>query len=152
MKNLEVVHTLRLYDADFIAKLGALMEKEKNHYRNKNEFLTAVLKMGYDQYVKAASGAKTYSPGAGSGTTATDDAKETNALINQLCELTNLSFKKIMLQLELLQTVHNTTYNILRSFNDDERLMPDKVDDGFYDDLPARFEKIIVRLEAKYGL
>lgn len=149
MKNLEVVHTLRLYDADFIAKLGTLMEKEKNHYRNKNEFLTAVLKMGYEQYVKAAaaSGAK-----AGPCPLDNEDIKEIKPVLDSLSELITAQYKRMQLEYALTRKMLSSMYNILRSFNNDERLMPEKVDDGFYDDLPARFEKIIVRLEAKYGL
>jgi len=151
MKNLEVTHTLRLYDADFIAKLGGLMEQEKNHYRNKNDFLTAVLKMGYEAYVKAAAGAKSSAvplPPVDNN----DDLKEIYPLLQELNKYVAAQFKKIHIDHSLSRTVMAVIYNILRSFNRDERLMPDKVDGGFYDDLPARFEKIVVNLETRFGL
>ena len=53
MKNIEVTHTLRLYDTDFVAKLGALLERVQKYYRNKNEFMTVLLKMGYERYIAA---------------------------------------------------------------------------------------------------
>lgn len=153
MKNMEVTHTLRLYDPEFIAKLGSLMEREKNHYRNKNEFLTAILKMGYERYIAAANKAH---PGGKRTPMATDDAddniKELYPLLVELSNYLTTQFKSICVNHTLFQKLLSSIYNIVMSLNEGNRLMPQLVNDGFYDDLPARFENIILKLETKLGL
>lgn len=46
MKNFEVQHTIRLYDPELIAKIGRAYEIFGKNYRNKNEFMTELLRLG----------------------------------------------------------------------------------------------------------
>ena len=147
MKNLEVTHTLRLYDPTFISNLGTLMEKERKNYRNRNEFMSTLMKMGYESYVKAASKSK-HSPVSPDG----DEAKEIYPLLQELSKYVSTQFKRLYIDNSIQRTVTAVIYNILRSVNKNEKLLTQKIDDGYYDDLPARFQKIIINLETRFGL
>jgi hypothetical protein len=50
------------------------------------------------------------------------------------------------------QKLLSANYRMLLALTGGEKVIPQKVEDGFFDDLPTRFEKIIVNLEAKIGL
>ena len=137
MKNMEVLHTLRLYDPDFIAKLGLLMEQEQKRYRNRNEFLTALLKRGYDGYIKGDPN---------------ENLKEVYPLLKELSEYLEMQFKAMTLYMELSQKLLSSNHRMLLSLAGGEKVVPKKVEDGFFDDLPARFEKIIVNLKTQFGI
>jgi hypothetical protein len=211
MNNMEATHTLRLYDPDFIAKLGALMEREQENYRNKNEFLTAVLKVGYEGYAAAdraekcgkigkRNGAKMFAENgitdyegyattdrvkrcgkiseksitktpaesgitetkvalsAENGITETNAAlsvenslKEISAALSEMSEYLSIQFKAIDLYNRIYQRLLSANYRMLLSLTGGERVMPTKVEDGFFDDLPIRFEKIVIDLKSKIG-
>lgn len=46
MKNFEVQHTIRLYDPELIATIGQAYDDHRKEFRNKNEFLTYLLRLG----------------------------------------------------------------------------------------------------------
>jgi hypothetical protein len=163
MKNMEVLHTLRLYDADFIAKLGALLEREKNHYRNKNEFMTALLKQGYASYtaaVKKADGAGTAASVGEANAfkesvkTAAADGEEKGiyALLTEMNEYMTLQFKVMSLYQEIYQKMLAAIYRMQLSLAGGEKVMQANVEAGFFDDLPVRFEKVIFHLKTQFGL
>jgi hypothetical protein len=198
MNNMEATHTLRLYDPDFIAKLGALMEREQENYRNKNEFLTAVLKTGCEGYVglnrvakcgtiKKRNGAKMFAENgitgyegyattdrvkrggkigeksiaktsAESGITKTHAAlsvenslKEISTALSEMSEYFSIQFKTLELYNKIYQRLLSANYRMLLSLTGGERVMPTKVEDGFFDDLPIRFEKIVIDLKSQSG-
>jgi hypothetical protein len=155
---MEVMHTLRLYDAEFIAKLGALMEREQRQYRNKNEFMTALVKLGYASYTAADKAAmeRDGEQGVGeqavAGKASAASEKGVYALLTEMTEYVTLQFRILNLYHEVYQKLLSASYRMLLALSGGERVMPQKVEDGFFDDLPVRFEKIIVKLEARLGL
>jgi hypothetical protein len=158
MKNMEVLHTLRLYDSDFIAKLGTLMEREQKNYRNKNEFLTAILKQGYESYTaaaKKADGAEKAVKESVSAATAAippDNEKGVYALLTEMNEYMTLQFKIMSLYQEIYQKLLSSIYRMQLSLAGGEKVIQANVEAGFFDDLPTRFEKIIFNLKTQFGL
>ncbi|GHU97993.1 hypothetical protein FACS1894211_00960 [Clostridia bacterium] len=166
MKNMEVTHTLRLYDADFIARLGTLMERERKYYRNKNEFMTVLLKLGYEKciaagqaagraaapFTDAGAAAEKAAPFADRGEPADKSLKEVYPLLKELSDYLTSQFKAVSVSHALLQKLLSSVYRMMIAFVGGDRVMPQKVEDGFFDDLPARFEKIVVNLETRFGL
>lgn len=148
MKNMEVTHTLRLYDPDFIAKLGNLMEREKEHYRNRNDFLTDIVKLGYERYIAKDNGITPPDPES----IRSDELKEIYPLLLEVSKYMTAQFKSMYVNHKLTHKLLSSVYNMVLSMNNDERVLPEKLEDGFFDDLPARFEKIIVNLESRYGI
>lgn len=155
MKNMEVLHTLRLYDSDFIMRLGLLLEREQKNYRNRNEFLTALLKNGYEAYTaaKQANGAT----GAGKESTApktnaaaatlNEGYNEIYSLLSEMNQFMILQFKAISLYQEIQQKLLSAVYRTTLSLAGGEKVMPSRVEAGFFDELPARFEKIILSIK-----
>lgn len=160
MKNFEVTHTLRFYDPEWVAKLGALMERVQKHYRNKNEFMTVLVKMGYESYIAADQKAQSRNNGkaAAEPVAAADDStdsetlKDLQNLLDELSLYVTTQFRQIQVNLSLLRRMLSSVYSMALSLSGGKAVPPEKVEDGFFDDLPARFEKIIVRLEQQYGL
>jgi hypothetical protein len=163
MKNLEVLHTLRLYDGDFIAKLGTLMAREKTRYRNKNEFLTAVLKQGFESYTAAANKTdakpnttaflSTASIAENSdGMTAIDNASDIYRLLTEMNDYMIMQFKALALYQEINQKMLAAIYRMQLAIAGGEKVATKTVETGFYDDLPARFDKIIYNIKTQLGL
>jgi hypothetical protein len=153
MKNAEVTHVVRLYNADFIARLSALMEMEQSRYRNKNEFLTAVMMMGYNGYIAAAKKAggaqpEITAPVADGGA----DASDTYALLTAMNEYMILQFNIIAQYREIHQRLLSSSHRMLLALTGGEKVTPSKIEQGLFDDLPVRFEKIIAALRAKAGV
>jgi hypothetical protein len=154
MKNMEVIHTLRLYRAADIGRLGVLMDREQKHYRNKNEFLTAVLMLGCDAYAAADAvspvapvESESVPPGAIMGA----DTSGIYTLLAEMNAYILLQFKALSLYHGIEQKLLSAVYRMLLSLVGGERALPSKLEQGFYDDLPARFDKIIAGLRAKAG-
>lgn len=155
------MNTLRLYDAEFIAKLSVLMEKGK--YRNRNEFLTEILKLGYESRVAPAkyAGATCVIPDSsvaaqeithGAGTPDTDSDKDAYTLISQMNNYMILQFKVISLYQEVYQKMLSAIYRMQLSQSGGEKVAPASVEAGYFDDLPVRFEGVIADLKTKLGL
>jgi len=157
MKNIEVIQTLRLYDADFIAKLGTLMQREGKNYRNKNEFLTELMKLGYERYIAIAK-----FDGAGETDTlaviqrekqineCSVTLQEITALLTEVIEYLTAQFKASAIYHSVAHKLLSANYRMLLAHMDGENVLRTKIDDGFFDDLPERFEKIIASLETKF--
>ena len=162
MKKLEVIHTLRLYDANFIGKLSALMEREKENYRSTNEFLTELLKRGCDSYIAADKSGKTTNSAAAdnsnvgsSGAINTAVVDGVREMIKQLISLTDyimVNSRITELYNEVFTKRLGANYNMLLALTEGRKLMPSLVENGFYDDLPPRFEKIIRNHEKRADL
>ena len=139
---IEVTHTLRLYDPDFIAKLSMLLESKAKHYQNKNEFMTEIMKLGYERYITAGKNAKD----------PTEAIKELHSLLEEQSLYIKTQFRHMHIGQALLRQIISSVYNMTLSLIDGKAVPPEKVEDGFFDDLPARFEKVIIKLEQQYGL
>lgn len=154
MKNFEVQHTIRLYDPDLIAEIGQVLDAKHRDYRNKNEFLTDVLRLGIKQMKNEATTPEI--------NCTTPNCVMTDAVLNELKQLLTLSkemsqyiktqFKKIYVHIAIVEKLLAAIHNIKVGELAGTPPLSEKVEDGFFDDLPMRFEKIIVSLESRYGL
>lgn len=154
MKNFEVQHTVRLYDPELIAAIGRVMDSKLRDYRNKNEFLTEVIRLGIKQ-MKGDSIVSEINA-------ATPNCVMKDAFLNELSQLHTLSaetaqyikmqFKKIYVHIAVVEKLLAAIYNIEIGELSGTPPLSEKVEDGFFDDLPMRFEKIIISLENRYGL
>lgn len=152
MKNFEVQHTLRLYDPEFVAAIGRMFEVHKNHYHSKNEFMTDLVKLGLKELSNRFVKKQPITAIVDTTETTDSDAEKIVSLLNELSKYMSMQFKRTYINHKVLTALLSSVYNILLGVNDDERVLTEKAHDGFYDDLPTRFEKIIINLEHKYGL
>ena len=136
MKEIESLHTLRLYDPGFISKLSLLMKHEQKKHRNKNEFLTALLKRGYDSYIKGDPD---------------ESINEVHPLLKDLTEYLTKQFETIYAHLSIIEKIMSANYRMLLVLMGGEKVIPSKIEDGFFDDLPARFENAISQFEKRLG-
>lgn len=132
MKEIESLHTLRLYDPEFIARLSLLMKHEQKKHKNKNDFLTALLKRGYDSYVKGEPDER---------------LNEVYPLLKDISEYLIKQFETVYAYISVLQKMLSANYRMLLTLMGGEKVIPSKIEDGFFDDIPARFERIVAELE-----
>lgn len=154
MKNFEVQHTIRIYDPELIAEIGRTFDAHHREFKNKNEFLTHLLRLG----VKAM---KATPPTAPSGAAVPpvaavqavmDELKDIRAITSETSKYLTTQFKKLYIHISLAERLLAAIYNMQLGELSGTPPLPQKVEDGFFDDLPLRFEKIIVSLENSYGL
>ena len=142
----EVQFTLRLYNPATLEELSKQLENSPVHYRNKNEFVTELVELGLKENRKKLNAKKNKLAGV---------QAEENDLYSLLLSLQNhiaQHIKSLYLNNQVFRAMLSAIYNMLLALNDDEQLIKSKIDDGFFDDLPARFEKLIADLEKFYCL
>lgn len=154
MKNFEVQHTIRLYDPELISEIGRAFDTHHREFRNKNEFLTELLRLGVKQMNPVPPVSPVGNPIPPCATT--DDLKDEIKKIQEISTETALylktQFKKLYVHVAVAEKLLAAIYNIKTSELAGTPPLSEKVEDGFFDDLPMRFEKIIVSLESRYGL
>ena len=154
MKNFEVQHTIRLYDPELIAEIGRTYDAHRAEFRNKNEFLTELLRLG----VKALNTTPPTAPaGAAVPPTAAiqavvDELKDIRSITSETSKYLTTQFKKLYIHVAVAEKLLSSIYNMQLGNLTAEPPIPQKIEDGFFDDLPMRFEKIILSLETRYGL
>lgn len=153
MKNFEVQHTIRLYDPALIAEIGRAFDAHHREFRNKNEFLTELLRLGVKQMtpVPPASSESNLPPCA-AASDLTNEIKEIHAITTETAMYLKTQFKKLYVHVAVAEKLLAAIYNIKTSELAGTPPLSEKVEDGFFDELPMRFEKIIVSLESRYGL
>lgn len=144
MNNFEVQYTIRLYNPSLIAELAAQYEKEATSYKNKNEFMTDVIALGLKAKQKAKQKEKEKAP--------QDEKDDLYALLLKVFDYLSSQFKALYVKESALERLLCVVYNIAIALNNGETLFSEKIEKGFYDDLPARFEKIIADLMKEIGL
>lgn len=154
MKNFEVQHTIRLYDPELIAEIGRLFDLHHREYKNKNEFLTEVLRLGVKQmnFVPPTTPTGGAIPPCAVTSDLTDEIKEIHAISTETAQYLKTQFKKLYVHVAVAEKLLAAIYNIKTSELAGTPPLAEKAEDGFFDDLPMRFEKIIVSLESRYGL
>ncbi|MCL2369692.1 MAG: hypothetical protein FWC80_00450 [Firmicutes bacterium] len=138
----EATQVLRLYDSEFAAKIKALQKKEQKQFKSNNEFLTALLRLGYESYVNENKSEVI-------GTDVGQCIKEIKDIVTQTAEYEILRFRTLELYQEVFQRLLSASYRMLLALTGGEKVMPQKIEDGFFDDLPARFNKILASLTSK---
>lgn len=152
MKNFEVQHTIRLYDPELIAAIGRTFEAHSKEFRNKNEFMTELLRLG----VTAMNPSPNVPAGAAVPPAALLELTEAIGKVleidGEISELLKVKFKELSVHLDILERLLSAIYNMQLGGISGQAPLPQKVADGFFDDLPLRFEKIIFSLQKKYGI
>ena len=142
MQNFEVKYTIRLYDPTLISELANQFEKEAATYRNKNEFFTHIIELGLNANRKGKQKAKTPQ----------DEKDNQYALLRSVFDYMAVQFKTLYIKLCLIEHLTCATYNIANALNNGETLFTEKIESGFYDDVPTRYKKILDDLMKKFGL
>jgi hypothetical protein len=142
MNNFEVQYTVRLYDPKLISAIAAEYEKEAHIYRNKNEFFTDVISLGLQAKTKKKQKDKTPQ----------EEKDDLYALLLKVFDYLAVQFKTLYIKQCLLEHLTCSTYNIAVALNNNETLFSEKIESGFYDDMPSRYEKMIAGLMKKFGL
>ncbi len=153
MKNFEVQHTIRLYDPELISQIGQAYDDHRKEFRNKNEFLTYLLRLGLQSM--NAPPPKTPTSGAippCAVESITDEIKAVREIAAETSKYLTTQFKKLYIHIAVAEKLLSATYNMTLGELSGVPPIPEKVEDGFFDDLPMRFEKIILTLENRYGL
>lgn len=153
MKNFEVQHTIRLYDPELIAAIGQAYDDHRKEFRNKNEFLTYLLRLG----LKELNSPPPKTPASGAippcaVEALTDEVKAVREIVTETSKYLTTQFKKLYIHIAVAEKLLSATYNMKLGDLSGTPPIPEKVEDGFFDDLPMRFEKIILTLENRYGL
>lgn len=154
MKNFEVQHTIRLYDPELIAAIGKAYELHGKDYRNKNEFMTYLLRLGVEALMStpptAPAGAAV--PPAAALDNLFDEVKKIEALAEETGKFVNMQGRKMEVHIAVIERLLSSVYNMELGAASGEPVIKRKVEDGFFDDLPMRFEKLILTLEQHFGL
>lgn len=153
MKNFEVQHTIRLYDPELIAAIGQAYDDHRKEFRNKNEFLTYLLRLG----LKVLNSPPPNTPASGAIPpcaleSLADEVKSVREITGETSKYLTTQFKKLYIHIAVAEKLLSAIYNMKLGDLSGTPPIPQKVEDGFFDDLPMRFEKIILTLENRYGL
>lgn len=154
MKNFEVQHTIRIYEPELIAEIGRAFDAHHREFRNKNEFLTEVLRHGIKDFGPAPCGKdlNLSEPSCAATDNLKDEIKKIQEISTETALYLKTQFKKLYVHVAVVEKLLAAIYNIKTSELAGTPPLSEKVEDGFFDDLPMRFEKIIVSLESRYGL
>lgn len=154
MSNFEMKYTIRLYDPDLVVEIGNLYKAHSKEFRNKNEFMTCLIRLGVDA-LKAT-------PPSAPAAAAVPPALALDKLYEEMQKIENISdetgkflkvqSKKVEAHIAVIEKLLASLYNMNLGALSGSPPLPHKVEDGFFDDLPLRFEKIILTLEQRYGL
>lgn len=154
MKNFEVQHTIRLYDPELIAEIGRTYDAHRNEFRNKNEFLTELLRLGVKamNFVPPTSPAGAAVPPAAALDKLFDEVKKIEALAEETGKFVNMQGRKMEVHIAVIERLLSSVYNMELGAASGEPVIKKKVEDGFFDNLPMRFEKLILTLEQHFGV
>lgn len=154
MKNFEVQHTIRLYDPELIAEIGKVFDAKHREYRNKNEFFTDVLRLGIKEMkdVTVIPEINSATPNCVMTDAVLCELKQLQTLSTEVAQYVKIQFKRMYVHIAIAEKLLAAIYNVKVGELAGTPPIAEKVEDGFFDDLPMRFEKIIVSLESRYGL
>lgn len=142
MQNFEVQYTIRLYDPKLISAIAVEYEKEAHIYRNKNEFFTEIISLGLQAKSKKKQKDKTPQ----------EEKDDLYALLLKVFDYLAVQFKTLYIKQCLVEHLTCSTYNIAVALNNNETLFSEKIESGFYDEMPSRYEKMVADLMKKFGL
>ena len=134
--------TLRIYDESFVRELNNMYLVSKEKFESKNHFFITIMRLGLDAYANSSH----------------YQHKEAVADTKELIRLNDLLLKFID-YVKDQNDIHNAHFNIceklmsctmsvVESIANGDSISMSAIDNGEYDELPERFEKIL--LEVKY--
>lgn len=115
-------YILRIYDSELDRLLKASYEESKEHFSSMNAYLTELVRTGLNS-----------SP-------VSQCEEKTVDLLSQVIDTLVLGFKKNQEDNQILTKLLSSVYALALSKNEEGYLSKQKVEEGFYDDLPKRFE------------
>jgi len=149
MKKHEIQFTIRFYEPELLEQIKNLYEAHKQEFRNKNEFLTNLIREGLKSIE---------SPEAKCLQKFSTDSNCIDMLSKLYDVLDNVSkyiftqFKALYINQNITERLLSSIYRQLQEMHADEVVVVQNAEKGFYDDLPERFENIIHNLKNTYGL
>lgn len=154
MKNFEVQHTIRIYDPELISAIGKAYEKHGSEFRNKNEFMTYLIRLGVDvlNSTPPTSPASAAVPPAAALDKLYEEVKHIDALSSETGKYLQTQFRKMYIHIAVMERLLSSIYNMKVGDISGTPPIARKVEDGFFDDLPLRFEKLILTLEHSNAL
>lgn len=132
--------TLRIYDETFLKEMNNTYLLSKNKFESKNHYFITLLRLGLESYL--------------------DSMKTTSKQIDlsELIEIKQLLFNFIDIykrqidineaHFKVCEKLISSTSSMVEAIANGDSISIDDVNEGEYDDLPERLEKII--LEAKF--
>ncbi len=154
MSNFEMKYTVRLYDPDLVVEIGNLYKAHSKEFRNKNEFMTCLIRLGVDA-LKAkppTAPASAAVPPAAALNKLYDEMRKIESIADETGKFLKVQGRKTDAHIAVMEKLLASLlqYEFRRTFG--RAAVTEKVEDGFFDDLPPRFEKIILMLEQQFGL
>ena len=154
MSNFEMKYTIRLYDPELVVEIGNLYKAHSKEFRNKNEFMTCLIRLGVDALMStppnAPAGAAV--PPAAALDKLYEEMRKIESITDETGKFLKVQGQKVDIHIAIMEKLLASLYNMKLGDLTGEPPHPRKVEDGFFDDLPLRFEKIILTLEQRYGL
>ena len=154
MSNFEMKYTVRLYDPDLVVEIGNLYKAHSKEFRNKNEFMTCLIRLGVDA-LKAkppTAPASAAVPPAAALNKLYDEMRKIESIADETGKFLKVQGRKTDAHIAGMEKLLASLYNMNLGELSGVPPLPRKVEDGFFDDLPPRFEKIILMLEQQFGL
>ena len=154
MSNFEMKYTVRLYDPDLVVEIGNLYKAHSKEFRNKNEFMTCLIRLGVDA-LKAkppTAPASAAVPPAAALNKLYDEMRKIESIADETGKFLKVQGRKTDAHIAVMEKLLASIYNMNLGELSGVPPLPRKVEDGFFDDLPPRFEKIILMLEQQFGL
>lgn len=154
MSNFEMKYTVRIYDPELYMEIERLYKEHEKEFGNKNTFMAYLIRLGIDTLKAKPSTAPTsdvFPPVAALNKLYTEMQKIEN-ISDETGKFLKVQSKKVEAHIAVIEKLLASLYNMNLGELSGSPPLPRKVEDGFFDDLPLRFEKIIMTLEQRYGL
>ena len=153
MSNFEMKYTIRLYDPELVVEIGKLYKAHSKEFRNKNEFMTCLIRLGVD----ALNATPPTAPAAAAVPPAMaldklyEEMRKIESITDETGKFLKVQGQKMDTHIAVMEKLLASLYNMNLGELSGSPPLPRKVEDGFFDDLPVRFAKIILTLEQKFG-
>ena len=132
--------TLRIYDETFLIEMNNTYVLSKSRFESKNHFFITLLRLGLESYLNSI---KTPSKKI--------DLSELNEIKQLLFNFIDFYKRQIDISeahFNVCEKLISSTSSMVEAIANGDSISIDDVNEGEYDDLPERLEKII--LEAKF--
>lgn len=138
MSNFEMKYTVRLYDPDLVVEIGNLYKAAQRNSAQE-EFMTCLIRLGVDA-LKAkppTAPASAAVPPAAALNKLYDEMRKIESIADETGKFLKVQGRKTDAHIAVMEKLLASLYNmnLWRSFGVPP--LPRKVEDGFFDDLPA---------------
>ena len=153
MNNFEAKYTIRIYDAELYMDIENLYQKHMREFGTKNAFMTYLIRLGIDSLNSKppAAPASAAIPPIAALDRLYDEIQKLESISDETSKYLRVQGKNMEAHIAIMEKLLASIYNIKFGEISGSPPIPRKVEDGFFDDLPARFAKIILTLEQQIG-